>query len=164
MMKKLMLIAVLALVSGGCKTTEANYRAAYVTAKEKNASGLGADVDDKMAGEEMARPKQFGNVTLPVLTTRLYVAAVDGVGGVSPKVFNVAVARFKQTFNAKSLCNRLREAGFPDSFVAMDREKNYYVLTGTTADAQEASARLEQSASSDVYSAKSPFPCVIVSR
>ncbi len=164
MKKYLVLIAIAAMSLTGCKTTEANYRAAYETAKEKKASGLGTDVDSAMAKEEQAHETKVGDVTLPVLNTRLYAVAAEGANAVTPKAYSVGVAKFKQIFNARSLCSRLRDGGFDGAFVAMDREKNYYVLTGTTADADEAAKLLSETEGSEVFKAKPPFPAVIVSQ
>lgn len=164
MRKFLLLAAVAAMALTGCKTTEANYRAAYETAKEKKSSGLGADVDNAIAKEEQPKETKVGDVTMPVLNTRLYAVAAEGANAVTPKIYSVGVAKFKQIFNARSLCSRLRDGGFAGAFVAVDREKNYYVLTGTTADSDEAAKLLTETERSEVFKAKSPFPAVIVSR
>ena len=145
-MKKIILacFAIVVMLTG-CKTTEANYKSAYETAKEKNAAsgGLGA-IDSELAAEDS--PKEI---------------KIDDA--IVPKLYNIAVAKFRQRFNARSLCQRLRDGGFDGAFVAIDMEKNYYVMTGTTDDASEASTLLSATESSDVFRAKSPFPCVIVS-
>ena len=164
MRKSLLLIVAATLALAACKTTEANYRAAYETAKEKKASGLGDEVDNAMAKEEQPRETKVGDATLPVLNARLYAADAEGADAITPKIYSVAVAKFKQIFNARSLCSRLRDGGFSGAFVAVDRDKNYYVLTGTTAEATEAAKILAETEQSEVFKAKTPFPCVIVSR
>ncbi|MDE5934614.1 MAG: hypothetical protein K2K33_10240 [Muribaculaceae bacterium] len=156
-------VAVVMLLSG-CKTTEANYKAAYETAREKNASTIGTEVDSAIAGEDSPKEQTFGDVVLPTIGRRLYAVKADGADSVNPKLYNVAVARFRQLFNARSLCARLREGGFEGAFLAMDKDRDYYVLTGTTSEAQEASVLLSETVASDVFKPKTPFPCVIVSR
>ena len=149
-MKKIILacFAIVVMLTG-CKTTEANYKSAYETAKEKNAAsgGLGA-IDSELAAEDSPKEIKIGDVQLPVINCRLYKATTEGDDAIVPK---------------RSLCQRLRDGGFDGAFVAIDMEKNYYVMTGTTDDASEASTLLSATESSDVFRAKSPFPCVIVS-
>ncbi len=164
-MKKIILACfAIVVMLAGCKTTEANYKSAYETAKEKNAAsgGLGA-IDSELAAEDSPKEIKIGDVQLPVINCRLYKATTEGDDAIVPKLYNVAVAKFRQRFNARSLCQRLRDGGFDGAFVAIDMEKNYYVMTGTTDDASEASTLLSATESSDVFRAKSPFPCVIVS-
>ena len=96
----------------GCKTTEANYKSAYETAKEKNAAsgGLGA-IDSELAAEDSPKEIKIGDVQLPVINCRLYKATTEGDDAIVPKLYNIAVAKFRQRFNARSLCQRLRDGG-----------------------------------------------------
>lgn len=165
-MKKYTVICCLvaSLAFAGCKTSEANYRAAYETAMEKKTSAVGEDVESELAKESSPKTVAIGEVELPTIDCRLYAVAAEGADAVTPMRYSVAVAKFKQLFNARSLCRRMRDGGYDGALVAMDREKTYYVLAGTTADAGEAAVLLKKTESGDVFKAKSPFPCVIVSR
>lgn len=165
-MKKCTVICCLvaSLAFAGCKTSEANYRAAYETAMEKKTSAVGEDVESELAKESSPKTVAIGEVELPTIDCRLYAVAAEGANAVTPMRYSVAVAKFRQLFNARSLCRRMRDGGYDGALVAMDREKTYYVLAGTTADAGEAAALLKKTESGDVFKAKSPFPCVIVSR
>lgn len=165
-MRNLFLICVIAIVMAltGCKTSEANYRAAYEVAKEKRTQEIDAMTDASLAKAEMPQMQAIGETDMPVITLRLYAVAAEGANSVVPKLYSVAVAKFKQLFNARSLCQRLREGGLESAFVTMDREKNYYVITGTTSNEKEVVAIMSETESNNVFKAKTPFPSVIISR
>ena len=165
-MKNIIAIFAVALVTvtfTGCKTTEANYRAAYEKAKTKGESTIvDKEVYDQIAKEEAPSDMNVGGVTFPA--RRLPVTPVD-IDDLKPGTilqFNVAVGRFRQTFNAKSLARRLRENGYPDAFVAKDREGAYYVIATSKASAQEASDALSHIITLKNLGILNPFPYMIV--
>lgn len=113
----------------GCRTTEANYRAAYEKAienRDKNA------VDSTIYGRFRQEMKQTvvvsGNDTVPVKVQ--YVSVTEDGGGIREYIrpYNIVVGEFKQVFNAKSLRQRLVDAGYPRAFVVNTREPYYFVI------------------------------------
>ena len=44
--------------------------------------------------------------------------------------YNVVVASFKQKFNAMSVMTRLRDAGYSNALLLVDRDLKYYVTAG----------------------------------
>lgn len=108
------LLAIAALT--GCKTTEANYQAAYEAAARHVAQK--ADAND-MTVEGTFRKDYLKPVKL---------ADDDAVTPPATAPFVVAVHQFKQVFNAKALCRRLREAGVKNAYVAQTANDDYYVI------------------------------------
>ncbi len=98
-MKKIISIVgiLTALTFTACKTTEANYRAAYEIAKEKQLDGGDETVSEGLRNELQPKPQKIGNDTLPV---RMFPVGYTKDGGLESnaglKRYNVAVARFRQ--------------------------------------------------------------------
>lgn len=161
-MKKYSYILLLALVLGGCKTTEANYKAAYEKAKSKGEStAIDKEVYDRIRNEEGPSVMTFGNVTFPAKGVRLSVVELPEMKTGVIDRFSVCNGRFRQTFNAKSMARRLQENGFPDAFVAKDREGAYYVICASVSNPEEAKQLLD-SAIEKGNGAVAPFPYIIV--
>ncbi len=110
-----------ATLLGACKTSEANYREAY----EKAIAGREADsaVDSTIYGK-VRQQKTVRTVDMPDGGTAeiraQHVRATDGTGITTDKMlqYNVVTGGFKQLFNAKSLRQRLINAGYPSTFIA----------------------------------------------
>lgn len=126
-----------------CKTSEANYRAAYELARQKDTAGVDSTVYSRIRSEERPQTVVAGGDTLAMKTE--YVRLTDGCGGTAEgfRPYNVVIARFKQLFNAKSVRSRAIEAGYKDAFIVQTREPLYYVVAvscATTAEARKALA------------------------
>ena len=132
------------MLASGCKTTEANYKAAYeTTVAHRNEKG--ADDVPGMKAAGTPEPKDIEaapGLTLPVITAWIGSTSEDGVAHRdSVKLYNVVVARFRQIFQrtpdggaAPRL--RLRHA------TVLRTNDAYFVSTATTSspsEAQEAS-------------------------
>lgn len=136
--------SILALTSS-CKTTEANYRAAYeATVSHRNALSNADDPDMTVKTDSAA-----------ILTVFLAPIQIDKKSdAVTPQKalpFNAAVNRFKQVFNAKALCLRLRDNGWPQAYVAQTDDEEFYVMAAgsdTQAEALAICAKLHKSGSS----------------
>lgn len=146
-MKKLLIIMAAALMLAACKTTEANYRAAY----EKTIAGRqGRDsLENTIYGANRrgmgTRLAIAGADSADVKTQRVRVT--EGGGGVTEWLhpYNVAVGQMKQSFNALSLRERLADAGYPRAFVVETSEPFYYIIVesyDTEAKAVHAAAAL----------------------
>lgn len=126
----LVVVAVAAgVMSGGCKPTEKNYRAAYDAALAKR---------DKVAEEQMRPangllsddgPQQrvYEGDTIYVL--REIIRMPDG--GRLPSKWVVAVGMFKMDTNAKAGAEALKEEGWPAAFHAKAMGGKYYTIADT---------------------------------
>jgi len=165
-MNRLILSTILAVLTlTGCKTTEANYRAAYETAKERaDTGGLDSTVYARIRQEARPGTVKVGNDTMPLVTQHVKPTPVDGetdngVTGLSR--YNIVVAQFKQIFNAKSMVRRLKENGYPDAMIVETREPLYYVVASTHNDAASALRGLETIKAQPPLTLRDPFPWVL---
>jgi len=124
-------LALIALATSSCKTTEANYRAAYDKAIAGRDSATA--IDKTIYGTHRRNIGSRLSVTATgdsaeVRTQR--VAVTEGGGGEREwlRPYNVVVGQFKQAFNAKSMRERLANSGFSDAFVVQNGEPYYFVI------------------------------------
>lgn len=146
-MKKILhcifIVAALAALAalGGCKTTEANYRAAY----DKAVAGR----DSAMQFDQTVYGNQRRAIDSRLVTTdagdsadvrTMRVAVIVEGGGLNEwlKAYNVVVGQFKQQINAVSMRERLVEAGYPRAFVVETPEPYYYVVLESMSSAPDA--------------------------
>lgn len=129
-----------AAVVSSCKTTEANYRAAYekAVAGRDSLTPLENTIYGRHRRNASASVAVLGNDTIEVLSTR--VAVTDGGGGIREnlKPYSLVVGQFKQIVNAKSLRERLVDAGYPKTFVVNTAEPYYYIILDSFATREEA--------------------------
>lgn len=146
----------------GCKTTEANYKAAYdkaVANRDKDA------VDSTIYGRFRQEMKQTvvisGNDTVPISVQ--HVSVTEGGGGIREYIrpYNIVVGQFKQVFNAKSLRERLVGDGYPRAFVVNTREPYYFVIIGGYDKISEARAALDSLRSSPPVAMRAPLPFIL---
>ena len=160
------IIAVSALIVPtlfSCKTTEANYRAAY----EKTIAGReeSGAVDSTIYG---AQRRSMETVTLntpdgDVEVRRQMVRITEEGGGSEEKLhrYNVVVRQFKQLFNAKSMRGRLAEGKYPSAFVIETAEPYYYVVIASYDDVSEARKALDEVRSSGNIVMREPLPFIL---
>lgn len=164
-MKRPLLIACLtALTLGACRTTEANYRAAYEKAKAHRGESDGIDgtIYDAIRRETDPRPLVVGGDTIPA--RRLYVTPVEAPDGIGSGAYNVVVAQFKQLFNARSMRDRLRSAGYDGAMILSTPEPLYYVTACSAPDAEGAAMLYKEFVKSEPIATKAPFPWVLITR
>ena len=130
----------------GCKTNENNYRQAYEKAMEAR-EAADADLDSTIYGR--AR-RDFAMQQLVV-----------GRDTVDVKVQHVKVTQFKQLFTAKSMRERLFEAGYPASFVVQTSEPYYYVISSSHNDAAAAVEALHRLEADRPVGMKPPVPYIL---
>lgn len=153
--------ACLALLAG-CKTTEANYRAAYEKAKQQGQStAVEQEVYDNIAREQGPATSTVDGVQLPLFSTPLQPVELADIKPGTLDKFNIVTARFRQTFNAKSMARRLHQAGFTNAFVAKDRDDGYFVVACTAATARQAAEELNKLKATHT-GAVAPFPYVVM--
>ena len=158
----ILLLTLAICVLPGCRTTEANYRAAYEVAhrKSEQKSPVEGTVYEKIRNESVESRMVAGNDTVP-MNTVMIAAVKDFTNPDDVKHYSVAVNQFKQIFNARSQAQRLRDAGYPQATVVMTSEPLYYVIAGgadTAAEAMEIYHRVKKDKS---VITKSPFPWVL---
>lgn len=163
MMKKIYLAAAtlaVALTFSGCKTTEANYRAAYEVAKKRQTQD---DGDEAALMQQASLPRQhtIDGVTLPVRYEAIGYPADGGATPANVKTFNVVVGQFKQIFNARQMRKRLMDNGYPESMIVSNREPVYYVIARTCATAAEAAEALRRVSDDPSLSLRSPLPYIL---
>jgi hypothetical protein len=147
------------MLSGGCKTTEANYRQAY-----EKAIAARDNIDSTIYGQIRRQFNEQAVVTVSGDTVNVRVMHVrvtpDG-GGIAENLhrYNVVAGQFKQLFNARSMRNRMADNGFPGAFVVETAEPYYYVVASSHNTAAEASAALKSQA--DAIRMKEPCPFIL---
>ncbi len=159
-MKKLILaLLIIASVMTACKTTEANYRAAYEIAKEKHTETGDSLTTQQLRNSLQPRAMAIGSDTLMVRTeTVITVANVDK--GTSPtlKKYCVVVAKFRQIFNARSMRQRLADNGYSEAVVLRNNQSDYYVAAGVFDASSDATALIERLKSDKSVVLRAPYP------
>lgn len=160
-MKHLVLYSVvLAAVMTGCRTNEANYRAAYeqAVAGRDDESAIDKTVYDKIRREAVTSTRIVDGDTVAIRRER--VTLVESEAGDRLQEAYVVVGQFKQLFNARSLCNRLKSNGYPEARLLSTREPLYYIsISGGSID--EMTAMCVKYADAPVAPVKSPYPLVL---
>jgi len=146
----------------GCRTSEANYRAAYeqAVAGRKDESGIDSTVYDRIRREAVTVSRVYDGDTVNIRRER--VKLVEPADGDRLQEAYVIVAQFKQLFNARSLCKRLKENGYPEATLLSTREPLYYIAVsgGPTGDMV---AECCGFARRPVVPVKQPYPLVLQS-
>lgn len=144
-MKKFMIFAAamsFALTFFSCKTSEANYRAAYdITSQHVRAREA---VDSATYGKILAE-KHEATAVVAGDSVRLVTHRVNIVDDEysTMKRYGVVVGEYKQAFNARSFRDRLKGEGKP-AYVVIDPQKLYYVIVHGFDTSAEAAAYLKR--------------------
>lgn len=144
-----------------CKTTEANYRAAYEIAKEKSTSDniLDNATNQQMLLESISSRLIVDGDSIPLKS--MHVKISKGCGNPNDiKKYCIAVAEFKMAFNAKSMMNRLRSKGY-DTIVVENGDPTYYVIASKYSTPKETKTAFQQIIKDKNIITKTPFPYVI---
>lgn len=113
------------LLIGGmasCKSSQSAYKAAYEKAQEKK-------IEEPAPAPVVEQPvvtTPTTTETTPVREQSERISAVDGNDALL-KEYNVIVGSFRQRLNAQSLCERLRNDGYP-AVLAQNAEGWYRVV------------------------------------
>lgn len=156
------LIALLTVVLSGCRTSEAHYRAAYEKAKalRGDTDGIDGTIYDAIRREAEPRLIVIGNDTIPA--KRVRVKLVDAADSATVSPLYLVTGQFKQLFNARSMRDRLRHAGYPGATLLCTDEPLYYVAALATGDDAAAAAAYRQFIASPSVAVKPPFPWVLI--
>lgn len=164
-MKKLtVVLGAVALLATACKTSEANYRAAYEKAVE--ARRAEQSVDSTVYGGVRRQANTRSVEVRPGLNVDVrvqHVRVTEGGGGINENLrrYGVVVGQFKQRFNAISLRDRLVAAGYPAAFVVETAEPYYFILLGSYSELPEAYAAMESFAAKPAVAMKEPLPFIL---
>ena len=156
--------AVLAIAAAGCKTTEANYRAAYdkAVAGRNDNIALDSTVYGKVRREMRSSFLVAAGDSVPMRT--LFVSPTPDEDDNKTTLggrYGIAVGQFKTLFNARSLCDRLHEAGYPAASIVNTSEPYYYVIASWTDDAAEAATALRRIERKQPVAMREPLPFVL---
>lgn len=162
-MRRLLAIILIAAALGGCKTSEANYRAAY----EKAVAGRDSSdaIENTIYGAKRrdmdSRMIIAGGDSVEARVQR--VAVTEGGGGISEYLhaYNVVVGQFKQRFNAVSMRDRLAGSGYPRAFVVQNGEPYYYVVLSSHDTQAEAVKALKSIPTGFPVAMKAPLPYIL---
>lgn len=161
-MKKIYLVAAIAsLIFTGCKTTEANYKAAYEIAKEKQERAEDDGTGAKL--QQFADPKETTVDGVKLMMHTDYVGFVTGGGVTRDDLYryNVVVGRFRQVFNAKQMRERLIAAGYEKACVVSTRDAGFYVIAISCKTPQEAEQGIERVKADSSLSLRAPLPFIL---
>lgn len=165
-MKQIIYILALAIAVTACRTSEANYRAAY----EKAVAGReeSAPVDSTIYGVVRRQMRttmlSTGSDTVQLRVMHISVAPDEGEKQPHPDVatgYGVVAGQFKTLFNARSLCSRIREAGYPDAFVVQTAEPYYYVIATWQPEGNAAIATAKEFEAKSPVALRKPLPYLL---
>ena len=155
------------LATASCKTNETNYRTAYEAALQKRIQDEADDGLDQSAHRAL-KSTTAGSVTLrtigkvdSVRVTTRHMVVIDGDSVAQPPQFSVAVAQFRQQFNAKAMCGRLREHGFTSAYVCKTGDPVYIVATDGNDDETIAAQELDKIRKTSHISFTENYPMLI---
>jgi hypothetical protein len=133
----------LALLLGlsACHTTEANFKASYDMALQKQKEGIGEDTYNKIQAEKNKNNEVVNGDSVRIVAS--YANVIDDKPSVASR-YGVVVAEFKQMFNAQSYRDRLKtEEGYPSYVLYSNREQQYCVIVKGFEDKTVAAAFLK---------------------
>ena len=164
-MKKIFLFVavVAAMALGACKTTEANYKAAYEAAKiqQRQSADIDATIYGKVRRQGTMMQLSVGQDTLPIRTEAIGYTDGGGASRETVRKYNIVVGQFKQVFNARQMRERLMAGGYPDAFIVHTREPLYYVVTQTVDTPEEALAAYDKVKTDKNIVLRDPLPFVL---
>lgn len=129
-----LVITVPLIMTVSCKTTEKNYRTAYertIAANDTNRLDFDQTIYGRHRRQMKPRPMVVAGDTLDIRAQQ--VSLTKECGGIRENIkqYNLVAGEFKQLFNAKSMCERLRQHGYPGAFVVNTNEPYYYVIASS---------------------------------
>lgn len=157
----LTLLAVLVLV--GCKTTEANYRAAYETAAAhaRESAGLDSTIYGRIRSRATNSVLAVGADSLPLRTERIVYTKDEGATRQSLHRYNIVVGQFKQIFNARQMRQRLISEGYDSAMIVNTAEPLYYVISRSVATPEEAKEAFERVKTDPKLVLRDPMPFIL---
>lgn len=165
LLKAFVIAAVMLCGFASCKTTEANYRAAYEATKASQAAADSDDGLDENTRRLLAKNTRnrrsvhiVGNDTIAVATLFANLEKNQAVDRLPQ--YSVVSNAFSQVFNARALCKRLQEAGFENAYIFYTSTPDYYVAAGGSDDIADIPAIIKKLAQSGNPGSRAGFPAV----
>ena len=164
----LLLLGALAL--GGCKTTEANYKAAYDATRAAQARAAAEEDEalDDNTRRMLAKDRRNAHSlivaagdTLEVTTLPVKLVPECSAGLKQTPRYSVVLNAFAMLFNAKAMQQRLIDAGFTGAYVFQTARPDYYVCPGGSDNADEIPAILRRVEAAGNLGQRAGFPAVI---
>lgn len=156
-----LILLIAALISmSACKTTEENYRKAYQSAVDRQNEGYTDDELASMAREEAIPRSVFKGDSIPLKGIYVNTVKLDPPTPAAER-YNVVVATFKQKFNALSVLDRLRQGGYTDARLLVDKDQLLYVAAVSTPSLDEAVAALRELQKSSPVALRAPCPYIL---
>lgn len=166
-MKNILPVILILLALSACKTTEANYRAAY----DKAIAGR----DSSEALENTIYGRERRNVNYSYIPTtdgdtiplrKQLVKITEGGGGLREnlKQYCVVIGQFKQKFNAVSMRDRFAledNSPVPGAFVVETGEPYYYVIGASYSELAPAIKELKTLKKSSGMTFREPLPYIL---
>jgi len=161
-MKKLLFMAFIAVFAlQACKTSEANYRAAYEAAKAKQADDGGVDSTVYAAIKREAVPEVATADGDSVRMKTEFVKVTEGPDTMPVFAYGVVVGQFRQVFNARAMRARLIGQGYAGALVLETREPLYYVVAVQAATLDAASVELRKISGDKQLVLREPLPWIL---
>lgn len=164
MKKQILILCAVALLASACKTSEANYRAAYE--KTMEARRAEQSVDSTVYGDVRRQATTATVEVSPGVSTEVVsqlVRVTDGGGGIRENLrrYCVVAGQFKQKFNAVSLRDRIVDKGYPGAFVVETAEPYYYIVVGSYSTVREAYDAMQTLKKNQPVPMKAPLPFIL---
>jgi cell division protein FtsN len=160
MKKTFLLLTIAALSLTACKTTEANYRAAYEMALQKDKEGIDEDTYALIKQEEAPHEIDSDGDKLRMITQSVIVTKNAGNDAATIRRFNVAIGSFRQVFNAKAMRGRIIDKGY-DVFIVETSEPTYYVIAAACDTIEQAKEVIERLQADESIVLRHPYPCIL---
>ena len=160
-MKQLSLFIILVALLASCKTSEANYRAAYEKTKAASEEAQEETIYNAHRRNLSQHAVIAGGDTIAVVTERVSAAVRDGETQPEIKAYNVVAGRFKQKFNAFSLRDRLDDAGYSEAMVVQTAEPYYYIVVATFDSPRDAKSAMERLKADAPVAMSDPLPFIL---
>ncbi len=159
-------LAAVLLTSGGCKTSEKNYRTAYEKTVNSNNDYNVTEFDQTVYGRHR-RAVRDAEAEAPsgrkTPTRIITVSVTENGGGIKEwlKRYSVCVGGFKQLFNANSLRQRLVENGYPRTFLVQNAEPYYYIVVNSSDNLDEMIDLSRKLSTESPVTLKEGFPFIL---
>lgn len=154
-------MAVAALLTTGCKTSESNYRAAYEIAKGRQESAVDSTIYSRYRPQGKGAKLVAGADSLTMFTLAVGYTADGGADASTLKRYNVVVGQFKQIFNAREMRKRLIGQGYEGAMIVHNREPLYYVIAESCDTPEQAAAAIARLRADSNIVLREPFPWVL---
>lgn len=159
----ILIILIAATVFVACKTSEANYRAAYERAAEQRQaqSGVDSTIYARIRNQATTTRLIASGDSIPMRTEYVSPTKDEGATRENTLKYNVVVGQFKQIFNARQMRQRLISGGYPDARLLETREPLYYVVTATCATPEEAEQAYRKVLQDKNLVLRAPLPFIL---